>query len=117
MVAITSAAIKSLLLWAIQLLNIVFSAKNMTKNLIIHNNNKTLNSEVEQDWKVQEVRLKPWRENLILGLEIGVFILQATIAYQLNTEMEELRTDLFNGDIDTKVSFIIDFDRPGLELI
>ena len=108
MVAITT--IKSLLLWAIQLLNIVFSAKNMTKNLIIHNNNnKTLNSEVEQDWKVQEVRLKPWRENLILGLEIGVFILQATIAIQLNKEMEELRTDLFNGDIDTKVSFIIDF--------
>ena len=63
--------------------------------MVLHEDKYHSKSEVGQEWNVtrnvEELSLKPWRQDLVLGIQVIVLILQATTSYQYAKEVNDVR--------------------------
>merc|ERR1712018_514671 len=82
-------------LQGIQLLNIILAANNIRRDLVLREDKYHSKSEVGQEWNVtrnvEELSLKPWRQDVVLGIQVIVLILQATTSYQYAKEVNDVR--------------------------
>ena len=63
--------------------------------MVLHEDKYHSKSEVGQEWNVtrnvEELSLKPWRQDVVLGIQVIVLILQATTSYQYAKEVNDVR--------------------------